>query len=581
GDRLLDGDLPLLAKLDIAAQIARGLAYAHDRGVIHRDIKPDNIQVLDNGRVKILDFGIARIGAETGTLTRTNTSLGTPRYMSPEQIRGETVDHRADIFSFGVVLYEMLTGLPPFDGDHITAIIYKVLNTEPEPLHLEPGRLSDSLQTIVAGCLTKDPDARYGSLHEVLDDLRSVRLRHDQTLASTVDDRTWALSPSADTSATRRVTGAPSSRSPSRALFVGLGLLLVLGLLGGGYWLLQNDSAPPTAEPEVTTSPPSPTTDRESQIGNSVADAADDTSNATAAAPPATSAATAPPETTDPATTPDAESDAAARRTATTARTAMTSARERAADRRDAAGAAGLWDRAEAQRRAGQQALDAGDLDAAAQAFRTAEALYQEIGRLAQAAEPTTAPAPTDPAASTPEPDPNAADAARDAMASARERVPDALTGTAAYQDAESLAERAETAYDDEQYDDAASLYQEAREQYQAAAAQPNPAVQARQTVQALAARLQRGFEAEDLDLLGSLSPFYASWDDFFQVADDIAADVQPGPVRLDGAQATVQVDVRLSYADNKNRRQESSFVHQWTLHSEDNQWTLTEVATR
>jgi hypothetical protein len=498
--------------------------------------------------------------------------------MSPEQIRGETVDHRADIFSFGVVLYEMLTGLPPFDGDHITAIIYKVLNTEPEPLHLEPGRLSDSLQTIVAGCLTKDPDERYGSLHEVLDDLRSVRLRHDQTLASTADDRTWALSPSTDTSATRRMTDSTSSRSPSRALLAGLGVLLLLGLLGGGYWLLRNETAPPTATSEVATSPPSPTTDQRPQLSDPVADTDDDTATVAATTePPPPSDATPSPEMDAPTTT----SDAAARRTAATARTAMTSARERVADRRAAAGAAGLWTRAEAQRQAGQQALAADDPDAAVQAFRTAEALYQEIGRLAEAAEPTTEPAPTDPDAPSAAPDPSAADVERDAMMTARESVPDALTGTAAYRGAESLAEQAATAYDAEQFDEAATLFQQAREQYRTAAAQPNPTEQARQTVQTLTSRLQRGFEAEDLDLLGSLSPFYASWNDFFQGADDIAADVQPGPVRLDGQQAIVQVDVRLSYADNKNRRQESSFVHQWTLQSENNQWRLTEVTTR
>ena len=103
-------------KLSIAIQIARGLHYAHEQGIIHRDIKPANIRILPNGRVKIMDFGIARIQNETQALTQTNLSLGTPRYMSPEQIKGEELDRRSDLFSYGVLIYELFTGQNPFMG---------------------------------------------------------------------------------------------------------------------------------------------------------------------------------------------------------------------------------------------------------------------------------------------------------------------------------------------------------------------------------------------------------------------------------------------------------------------------------
>ncbi|MCK5573797.1 MAG: serine/threonine protein kinase, partial [Bacteroidetes bacterium] len=122
--------LTLLQKLEIALNVSRGLAFSHSRDIIHRDIKPANIRITDDGKVKIMDFGIARPGSSS--LTSTGTLIGTPYYMSPEQIQGRKVDRRSDIFSFGVLLYELLTYKKPFTGNEPTAVMYKIVHEEPE-----------------------------------------------------------------------------------------------------------------------------------------------------------------------------------------------------------------------------------------------------------------------------------------------------------------------------------------------------------------------------------------------------------------------------------------------------------------
>ncbi len=182
---LLNASVPLsLAdKLSIASQICRGLHYAHEHGVVHRDIKPENVRVLPSGRVKIMDFGIARIQEETQGLTRTGMAIGTPRYMSPEQIKGEAFDRRTDIFSFGVLFHELLSGENPFMGEHLTTIIYKILNTTPKPIAFETPTQSQELQPIVSKCLAKDPDDRYADFATVLRHLEPIMARLTQTMA--------------------------------------------------------------------------------------------------------------------------------------------------------------------------------------------------------------------------------------------------------------------------------------------------------------------------------------------------------------------------------------------------------------
>src|SRR3954468_2975940 len=163
--------LRLAQALSIAAQVAEGLAFAHQRGVVHRDIKPANIMVVANGPVKITDFGIARMRG-TGDLTQTGMLLGSPKYMSPEQVIGKRADHRSDIFSLGVILYEMLCGSAPFNGENVTALMYQIVNfVPPAPSTLNEG-VPELLDYIVAKMIAKPLDERYQDATEMGRDLR-------------------------------------------------------------------------------------------------------------------------------------------------------------------------------------------------------------------------------------------------------------------------------------------------------------------------------------------------------------------------------------------------------------------------
>jgi eukaryotic-like serine/threonine-protein kinase len=168
------GDLlPLDQTADVIAQIADGLAFAHERGVIHRDIKPSNIMVLKTGLAKITDFGIARL-PNASVKTMTGMILGSPRYMSPEQVIGSQLDHRSDVFSLGVVLYEALTGIAPFDGDNVNAIMYATVNTTQLAPSKHNPAIPQIMDLIVAKALAKDVESRYSDARQMSADLREV-----------------------------------------------------------------------------------------------------------------------------------------------------------------------------------------------------------------------------------------------------------------------------------------------------------------------------------------------------------------------------------------------------------------------
>jgi predicted Ser/Thr protein kinase len=164
--------LPLLQKLEIAVQVARGLAYSHSREIIHRDIKPANIRVVDERRVKIMDFGIAK--PEASNATSAGTVVGTPYYMAPEQIQGAHVDKRSDIFSYGVLLYELLSGYKPFTGNEPTAVMYKIVHAEPEHREELDRNCPPALREIVTKLLKKNPAERYQQLDEVAGHLEGI-----------------------------------------------------------------------------------------------------------------------------------------------------------------------------------------------------------------------------------------------------------------------------------------------------------------------------------------------------------------------------------------------------------------------
>jgi hypothetical protein len=176
--RLASGPLPVLEAVQVGARIARGLDAAHGAGIIHRDLKPENVMLTADGGVKVLDFGIASFDAAPGDppLTGTGVVLGTPGYMSPEQLRGQPVDARSDVFALGVLLYEVLTGQHPFGRTSTPSVVAAVLEHEPEPLHTLSVHTPPALGMIVRTCLAKRPELRYPSAAAVASALETVEV---------------------------------------------------------------------------------------------------------------------------------------------------------------------------------------------------------------------------------------------------------------------------------------------------------------------------------------------------------------------------------------------------------------------
>jgi serine/threonine protein kinase/tetratricopeptide (TPR) repeat protein len=173
-EKLKQGPLDIDHAIGITADVAAGLARAHEAGIVHRDIKPANIMITDRGEVRIIDFGLAKLSGQT-QLTKTGSTIGTATYMSPEQALGDPVDHRSDIWSLGVVLYEMLTGQQPFKGDVEQAVIYCIVHETSEPVDAVRPGLPSELGTVVNQLLEKDPEQRYQSMNDLRTDLKQAQ----------------------------------------------------------------------------------------------------------------------------------------------------------------------------------------------------------------------------------------------------------------------------------------------------------------------------------------------------------------------------------------------------------------------
>ena len=210
-----DGPLPVAETLAITKQIAHGLGCAHAAGIVHRDLKPGNVMLLPDGTIKILDFGLAKALDETAS--ETSTRFGTVGYMAPEQIRGQAVDARADLWAVGVVLYEMLAGQKPFVGEHDVAIAHAIVHDEPvSPATLREG-LPTGVEDVVVGLLQKDPSTRYAAVADLIADLAAVRTTDESVVR--------AARP-------RRLHTRPRSLA-KREWVVTLGAVLVIGGIGG------------------------------------------------------------------------------------------------------------------------------------------------------------------------------------------------------------------------------------------------------------------------------------------------------------------------------------------------------------
>ncbi len=205
--------LPLVRKVEILVAIADGLAYAHAAGIIHRDIKPANVRILEDGSVKIMDFGIAKSLQSESNLTQTGITLGTSAYLAPEQIRGEPVDRRTDIFSLGILAYELLTYRKPFRGEHLSTVLYKILNETPEPIESLAPDAPASLVAIVGRAMEKQRESRYASMEAVRQDLQNVQ----RDLAGTSSQFPTAVLPADEMDTTVKTPSGgivPSSITP-------------------------------------------------------------------------------------------------------------------------------------------------------------------------------------------------------------------------------------------------------------------------------------------------------------------------------------------------------------------------------
>jgi len=299
---------PLPRVLRIMEQTCNALNFAHERSVVHRDIKPANLMLTADDTVKITDFGTAKI-LQFGTVQQTAHVMGTPSYMSPEQVKGRPVDGRSDIFSLGVMLYEMITGEKPFPGQNITTVIYKIVNEEPVPPRQIDPSIHPGISAVILKALTKDPDYRYQTCREMLEDLKNFRTiaansanpqstmiqgspaatvamqNHPGNGAGYDDPRLFATARSIggnaahpdQTPAVRRTAPVAPYEEPKKKSIAGtiVATLVLLGVIGyGGYKLRPifmearelraaqqktagNNSAPTTAEPSTAVAPDS------------------------------------------------------------------------------------------------------------------------------------------------------------------------------------------------------------------------------------------------------------------------------------------------------------------------------------
>lgn len=216
--------------IDIGIQIAEGLASAHEKGIVHRDIKPENIMIRRDGIAQIMDFGLAKLQG-VSRLTKEGSTIGTAGYMSPEQVQGLEADHRSDIFSLGVVLFELFTGQLPFKGVHETALMYEIVNVDVPPMSSIKPEIDPALDAIVLECLEKDPNERAQSARQIAIDLKKLRRESGGRRVTRIVAATPVM----------RSGTSPPARSGRRLLWPVVSGVCILGL-GVALWMLRKES---------------------------------------------------------------------------------------------------------------------------------------------------------------------------------------------------------------------------------------------------------------------------------------------------------------------------------------------------
>ena len=246
---IVNGQLSFENCLSFAIQIGEALQEAHAHGIVHRDVKPENIMVNTKNQIKVMDFGLAKLKGSL-KLTKTSSTVGTLAYMAPEQIQGEAVDARGDIFSFGIVLYEMLTGHLPFRGEHEAAMIYSIVNEEPEPIERYKPDVSPLLANIIQRVLEKDPNDRYQSAGDLVIELRRVQKKTTKVtrgLTAKIPAATAGQALSEAATSEKVISKKPLKK----IVWAGIGIVVVLGIIAIVYMFLPKQQSRLTLNPDM------------------------------------------------------------------------------------------------------------------------------------------------------------------------------------------------------------------------------------------------------------------------------------------------------------------------------------------
>jgi tRNA A-37 threonylcarbamoyl transferase component Bud32 len=232
--------LPMEKIIDIIDKICDGLEYTHRQGIVHRDLKPSNIMLVKGERVKITDFGISKaVGAASSPLTQEGILLGTPSYMSPEQITGREIDGRSDLFSVGIILYQLLTGERPFVGDTIPALLYNIVNKDPVPPSQIGSTIPALYDEVLAKALAKNPENRYQTARDFVEDLGRAS-RGEALMEAPNIEKTMTVA--------EGVTGEIYPKRKRYGLLGGFAVLLLALVVGGYYWMYYRTPVPPEEE---------------------------------------------------------------------------------------------------------------------------------------------------------------------------------------------------------------------------------------------------------------------------------------------------------------------------------------------